>query len=45
MENSNNSNQLQYYQIIRELGRHHENIYINYLAKHNINNQLVGVLI
>jgi Protein kinase domain len=41
MENSNNSNQLQYYQIISELGRHHENIYINYLAKHNINNQFV----
>lgn len=41
MENSNNSNSLQNYQIIRELGRHNENIYINYIAQNNINNKSV----
>ncbi|BAQ65937.1 protein kinase domain-containing protein [Geminocystis sp. NIES-3709] len=41
MENINDSNQLQNYQILDELGRHPESIYINYLAKNNINNQSV----
>lgn len=41
MNNSQNSNQFQNYQIIRELGRHQEGIYINYLAQNNINNKSV----
>lgn len=41
MNNSQNSNQFQNYQIIRELGRHQEGIYINYLAQNNINNESV----
>lgn len=32
MNNSQNANQFQNYQIISELGRHQEGIYINYLA-------------
>lgn len=41
MNNPQNFRQIKNYQIIRELSRHNEGIYINYLAQNNLNNQTV----